>query len=362
MGGSARRVVKEPRVRTNWVKQIDGEGEFGPLSRLEATGTAQAALHERAAVAAAARFGNRVFVRGVVEVSNHCRQNCSYCGMRRDNRELDRYRAKLDQLLELVVHHRPQSITDINLQAGEDPVAVREVVVPLVREIRRRTGLGVSVCLGNLDHRQYAALREAGATIYILKFETANEGRYAELGAPGSLAKRLADIGHLAEAGWWVSSGFIAGLPGEGVGDLARSLELAASLPIAGCSVSPFIPGDATPQAKSPMGSLELTLNCMAALRLIRPDWVIPAVSALNLAGPDRGYRRGLATGANLATINMTPTEMRGDYLLYSRDRIIMTEGRILAALEAEGKIPSSTGLAAHFETRATAVESLSAV
>jgi biotin synthase len=94
------------------------------------------------------------------------------------------------------------------------------------------------------------------------------------------------------------------------------------------------------------VGDIEVTLNCMAALRRMRPDWVIPAVSALNLAEPTEGYRRGLRAGANLVTINLTPSEMRGDYLLYKRDRFIMTEERILEALTAEGLLPSKQSLA----------------
>ena len=120
---------------------------------------------------------------------------------------------------------------------------------------------------------------------------------------------------------------------------------LARQLPLAGCSVSPFIPGEATPLAPAPMGDIDLTLNCMAALRLMRPDWVIPAVSALNLAEPGNGYRRGLRTGANLVTINLTPSDMREDYLLYKRDRFIMTEERLLKAIEEEGLIPSRQSL-----------------
>ena len=139
--------------------------------------------------------------------------------------------------------------------------------------------------------------------------------------APGTYAERLAQVRHLAATGWNVSSGFIAGLPGQSEEELLENFTVAGALPLRGCSVSPFIPGEATPFASAPMADIELTLNCMAALRLMRPDWVIPAVSALNLAAPDAGYRRGLRTGANLVTINMTPDDLREDYLLYKRDR-----------------------------------------
>jgi biotin synthase len=313
---------------------------------LHARDGAQSALHEQAAQAARTRFGRNIFVRAVVEVSNFCRENCAYCGMRRSNRNLKRFRSHHDQLAELLIHHRPESVTDVNIQAGEDPVAVREVVLPLVRTLRNATRLGISVCLGSLDERVYADLKQAGARLYIIKFETANPARYAEMESPGSLPERIEKIRHLASTGWRVSSGFIAGLPGHTDDDLIANFTLARSLPLDGCSVSPFIPGEETPLAGAPLADINLTLNCMAALRLMRPDWVIPSVSALNLAEPGAGYRRGLRTGANLVTINLTPSEVRSDYLLYKRDRFIMTEERILAAIAAEGLIPSPQSLA----------------
>jgi biotin synthase len=313
---------------------------------LRSQGEAQKALHTSAAKVAFNQFGRKVFLRAVVEVSNFCRENCAYCGMRRDNRDLARFRARFDELAELIVHHRPASVTDINIQSGEDPVVVREVVLPLIRTIRRETSLGVSVCLGTLDANLYAELKKAGASVYIIKFEIADPSLYAKMSAPGNYAERLDHIRMLAGSGWRVSSGFIAGLPGQSEQELLSNFSLAGSLPLDGCSVSPFIPGDETPLAKSPMASIDLTLNCMAALRLMRPGWVIPAVSALNLAEPGQGYRRGLGTGANLVTINMTPSDVRGDYLLYKRDRFIMTEERILSAIAAEGLKPSKHSLA----------------
>lgn len=313
---------------------------------LQARGDAQAALHRQAAEMAARHFGRNVFVRAVVEVSNFCRENCAYCGMRRDNKALARHRANAEQLAELIVHHRPESVTDINIQTGEDPVAVREVVLPLVRTLRRATNLGISVCLGTLNAGLYSELKAAGASIYIIKFEMADRRRYAALEAPGTYDERIENIRHLAATGWQVSSGFIAGLPSQSDSELLKNFQLAAALPLRGCSVSPFIPGEATPLSNEPSSDIDLTLNCMAALRLMRPDWVIPAVSALNIAEPGKGYMRGLRTGANLATINMTPSEIREDYLLYRRDRFIMNEERILAAIEAEGLTPSTQSLA----------------
>ena len=312
---------------------------------LVGNGSHQAALHERAGAATRAQFGRRIFVRAVVEVSNFCRENCAYCGMRRDNRTLHRYRAKHEQLAELLLEHRPASVTDVNIQAGEDPVAVREVVLPLIHALRRESSLGISVCLGSLTPELYAELFAAGASIYIMKFEVGDAASYEKFEAPGAFAERLRNIRHLAATGWKVSSGFIAGLHDQTAADLAQNLRLAAKLPLHGCSVSPFVPGEDTPLAHDPASNANWTLNCMAALRLMRPDWIIPAVSALNLTAED-GYRRGLRAGANLVTINLTPTDLREDYVIYKRERFIMTEERVLHALATEGLMASATSLA----------------
>ncbi len=312
----------------------------------------QVALHERAGEATKVLFGRKVFVRGVVEVSNYCRQNCHYCGMRRDNRSLDRARAETDRIADLLIHHRPSSITDINIQAGEDPVAVREVVLPLLRILARETSLGLSVCLGTLDYRLYEELKAAGASIYVIKFETADPHDYRHLQAPGDLDERLQHIRWLAASGWAVSSGFIAGFPGDTEVDLLQNCQCAARLPLRGCSVSPFVPGEQTPLGDASAGDVESALNCMAILRLMRNDWVIPAVSALNSGCNTDGYQRGLRAGANLVTINLTPHDLREDYVIYKRDRFIMNEERVLRAIEAEGLSASSEPLKSLYMTR----------
>lgn len=318
---------------------------------LGAQGANQSAFHERAAAATREKFGKNVFIRAVVEISNYCRENCHYCGMRRDDRDLSRFRARHEQLAELVIHHRPASVTDVNIQAGEDPVAVREIAIPLIQTLRRETNLGISVCLGTLSPTLYDELQNAGASIYIIKFECAEPKQYELLEAPGTLDERLRHIRLLAEKNWNVSSGFIAGLLGQSPRNLLKNFELARALPLNGCSVSPFISGENTPLAKHPTANPEETFNCVAALRLMRPDWVIPAVSAFNLAAQD-GYRRGLRAGANLVTINLTPDEFRGDYIIYKRNRFIMTEERVLDAVAAENLAPSKMSLAEFYRAR----------
>lgn len=332
----------------------DGLSLIGLLAR----NGEQHLLHERAAALTRQTFGREVFVRAVVELSNFCRENCHYCGMRRSNRALERYRAQHDILAELLLNHLPASVTDINLQAGEDPIAVREIAIPLIKTLRSQTDLGISVCLGTLDHGLYRELHEAGASIYILKFETANFGSYKTFEAPGNFTERLDHIRWLANNGWNVSSGFISGLPGETPDDWLASLRLARDLPLSGCSVSPFVPGESTPLAAQHESDVEVVLNSMAIMRLMRPDWVIPAVSALNICQPGLGYRRGLRTGANLVTMNLTPAELRNNYVLYKRDRFIMDEERILGSIEAEGLRPSRVGLAEFWRARRAALAS----
>ena len=309
--------------------------------------TPHPSMHEQARAVRDDVFGRRVFVRGVVEVSSHCRENCRYCAMRRDNRALARYRLAVDELAELIIHHRPAAITDIDIQAGEDPVAVREIVLPLVRELRRRTDLGITLCLGTLSPREYDLLREAGGDYYVMKIETGNREHYDAIGAPGTLAERVAAIGYLANTGWKVSSGLIVGLPGQTPAHVEQTLNLLTLLPLAGCSVSPFVAGDQTPFGAAPNGDIEQTLNCVAWLRLRSPHWIIPAVSAMRLVSED-GYVRAFNAGANLATINLTPHAVRGDYPIYKRDRIIMDEERVLAAIAEAGCEISRVGIAEH--------------
>ncbi len=305
-------------------------------------------LHEKARAVRDEVFGRRVFVRGVVEVSSHCRENCGYCAMRRDNRALKRYRLAADALAELIIHHRPAAITDIDIQAGEDPVVVREVVLPLVRELRRHTNLGITLCLGTLSPHEYDQLLDAGGDYYVMKIETGNSEHYDFIGAPGTLAERVAAICHLAAKGWKVSSGLILGLPGQTQAQVEQTLNLLTLLPLAGCSVSPFVAGGQTPFGDAPNGDIEQTLNCVAWLRLRAPHWIIPAVSAMRLVSED-GYVRAFNAGANLATINLTPAAVRADYPIYKRDRIIMDEERVLSAIEEAGCSLSRVSIADHF-------------
>ncbi|MGD9896547.1 MAG: radical SAM protein [Candidatus Methylacidiphilaceae bacterium] len=309
-------------------------------SALEARADAQVSLWARAESAREGIFGKKIFVRGVIEVSSFCRQNCAYCGMRRENGALRRFRLARETLRRVIGECLPPSVTDLNFQAGEDPIALRELVLPLIEEVAKEKRLGLSVCLGTVDCRLYDELRQAGARGYIIKLETGDPEEYRRLQCPGTFERRLKAIRYLIQTGWAVSSGFILGLPNQTVDQVVATLELLRSLPISGCSVSPFIPGEETPLSWAKAADLDQTLNAVAILRLSSPRWVIPAVSALNLCSAS-GYVRALRAGANLTTINLTPSEWRGDYRLYRRNRWIMTEERVLRAIEEAGAQPS---------------------
>jgi biotin synthase len=226
-------------------------------------------------------------------------------------------------------------------------------VLPLARELRRHTSLGITLCLGTLSPHEYDQLREAGGDYYVIKIETGNAHHFQFIGAPGTLAKRVTAIRYLAGTGWKVSSGFIAGLPGQTPTQVEQTLDLLAELPLAGCSVSPFVAGGQTPFVGAPCGNINLTLDCLARMRLRAPHWLIPAVSAMRLVSED-GYGRAFNAGANLATINMTPRAVRADYPIYRRDRIIMDEECVLSAIAAAGCEPSRVGIAEHLRKKNT--------
>jgi biotin synthase len=321
-------------------------------SEYSALAPSEKTLHERAGALRDEVFGREIFVRGVIEVSNFCRQNCDYCGMRRDNRDLKRFRLELESLRELIRGGLPPMITDLNLQTGEDTVGVRELILPLIETIRQETNLGISVCLGTLDPKLYDELLQAGASYYIIKLETGNREHYRQVHAPGNYDQRLEAIRYLARTGWSVSSGFIVGLPGQTPAYIEESLELLGELPLAGASVSPFIAGEQTPFAGRPTAGFDLTLDCIARLRLRNPSYIIPAVSAMNIVRED-GYVRALRAGANLATINLTPSAKRDDYLLYKRSRCIMHEQRVHAAIEEADCTVSTVSIAETMKRRA---------
>ena len=216
-----------------------------------------AALEQRAGALRDEVFGRQVFVRGVIEASNFCRQNCNYCGMRRDNRDLKRFRLELESLREIVRHGLPDIITDLNLQTGEDPVGIREVILPLIETLRKETNLGVSVCLGTLDPKLYDELRQAGASYYIIKLETGNRDHYREIQAPGHIRAPAGGdpISRRERLGGFIRIHRRPARPDAG--HIEETLDLLGRLPLSGASVSPFISGEQTPFEGHPSGGFQ---------------------------------------------------------------------------------------------------------
>lgn len=308
------------------------------------------AMREKATLLRDEVFGRKAIVRAVIEFSNYCRQNCSYCGMRRSNQKLSRNRLLKDDIRRLVYDHLPRSVTDISFQAGEDPKAVEEILLPLVDEFSRNLPHGITLCLGNLPRNSLEQLYQAGARYYILKMESANAEHFHDIRAPGGrLAKRIEVIRTLKEVGFHVSSGIIYGLPGQTDNMVEEFFDLLTQLPLSGASVSPFIAGDMTPFNNQPNADIVATQNCLAALRVKFPRYIIPAVSAYSILDPE-GYVNALRFASNLVTINMTPEHDREGYPIYRSKRTIMHEQRVLRALDEADMTPSAEGLLSYLD------------
>ncbi|MEU3493186.1 radical SAM protein [Kitasatospora cineracea] len=281
-------------------------------------------LFRQARAARSAVFGDEVVVRGVTEITNQCRVNCVFCPMRRDNtRKNSDFRTESSQLVDVAASVKASGINVMFFQGGEIPQTTRVVGEALPGILDLYDGeVEILLNLGNKRRSEYEYLREQGATSYILKFET-SDPRLAEEVRQESLDSRLKCLQDLLDLGYRVGTGSIIGLPGQQVADVARDLVFARDLGVHMCSVAPFIPAPDTPLADHPAGDVELALNAIAVSRLLAPDWLVPAVSALSkIAG--EGQYRGLMAGANVITVNFTPDEQRDRYLIYGRDRFVV--------------------------------------
>ncbi len=304
---------------------------------ITARGDAQRRLHERAAAIRDRVFQRSVVVRGVVEITNICRVNCDYCPMRRDNtRRNTLYTLDGEQILSAASAVRDAGINAIVFQGGEIPQTTRLVadVLPQVRALfddRVEVLLG----LGVKTEAEYALLKDRGANTYILKHET-SDARLHRRSREEELDTRLNAIRTLLRLGYRVGSGCIVGLPGQSLESLADDILLAQSLGVHMCSASPFVPTPDTPLADAARGSTSHTLNAIAAMRIVNPDWLIPTVSALEQQTPG-GQCAGLRAGANVITVNFTPAERRQDYLIYGNSRHIVATDYVHRQLETAG-------------------------
>jgi len=274
--------------------------------------------------------GDDVHLRGLIEISNHCVRQCTYCGIRAGRRDLERYRMTAAEILVAARLAETLGYGTVVLQAGEDPGLTPAFVADLLRRLKGDTSLAVTLSLGERDDAEFALWREAGADRYLLRFETANRELYDRIHPPlgGRSSDRLAQLRRLRELGYEVGSGVMVGIPGQTWDDLAADIVLFAGLDLDMIGVGPYLPhpdtplGGATAVAAAPGGAQvpgdeATTLRVIALARLVCPWANIPSTTALATINRDRGREHGLERGANVVMPNLTPERYRVCYEIY---------------------------------------------
>ncbi|HIR50621.1 MAG TPA: [FeFe] hydrogenase H-cluster radical SAM maturase HydE [Candidatus Avoscillospira avicola] len=279
---------------------------------------------DRAALFALAReirarwFGNRVYIRGLIECTNYCKNNCLYCGIRRGNSHVQRYRLTQAEILACCEQGYRWGFRTFVLQGGEDPRLTPDWVAQVVREITRRfPDCAVTLSLGEWEREVYRLWYEAGARRYLLRHETADPAHYARLHPPAqTLSRRIACLYDLKALGYQVGAGFMVGSPGQSDDTLAQDFCFLQDLQPEMVGIGPFLPQHDTPFAQEPPGTLEDTLLLLALLRLTLPAVLLPATTALATLHP-RGRVLGMEAGANVVMPNLSPPAVRESYALY---------------------------------------------
>lgn len=286
-------------------------------------------------------FDTTVYPRGVLEISNHCALNCCYCGMRRNNSHLSRYRLTKNQIFNAARLMELSGVKSIMLQSGDDYSFPISEIVEIVRLLKSETQLHIILCLGERKRNDMVKLLNAGANMYILKLETINKNLFESLRPGKTFDQRLNLLLFLKEIGFEISSGFIVGLPGQSLDELVEGILLLKELDVHAASVSPFIPNDYSPLTGFPHGDFNITLNMIAALRILLGNILIPSVSALSMIDSE-GQVRGFNAGSNVITINFTPPSFSKEYVIYDSHRNIVT---LLSAIETIKKAGLSSSL-----------------
>lgn len=292
--------------------------------------TPRDALYARADAVRRARMGDAVFLRGIVEFSNICENDCLYCGIRKSNHGPKRYRIDDDEILAVARRMKAWGHGTIVLQSGEvDSRRENDRIARLVARIRRETDLAVTVSAGNRPRAVYASWRDAGMDRYLLRFETSDPAMFARLHPDCELAERLDCLAALRTLGVQVGSGFMIGLPGETLDILCDNILLVRDLDLAMCGVGPFIAHPDTPlagQRNAWADDPDICFAVIASLRLIDPDLRIPATTAFDALFPGTGRDLALQRGADVFMPNDTPGRFRRDYQLYP-DKPCVDEG-----------------------------------
>lgn len=274
-------------------------------------------LHEKAHDKRMSTYGNKVFMRGLIEFTNYCKSNCIYCGIRRDNKNADRYRLDKETILACCEEGYRLGYRTYVLQGGEDPYYKDEDVVDLVQSIKSAfPDCAITLSIGEKSKESYQKFKDAGADRYLLRHETNTKSLYESLHPGMSYEERQRCLKDLKEIGFQVGAGFMVGLPNQGVEDYVNDLLFLKELQPHMVGIGPFIPQSDTPLANETGGTLEMTCILLSIVRLLLPKVLLPATTALgSLDG--RGRERGLKAGGNVVMPNLSPTNVRDKYLLY---------------------------------------------
>ncbi len=291
-------------------------------------------------------LGQEVHLRGIIEFTNHCKQNCHYCGLRRENSKLSRYRLTAHEIITTARQAVALGYKTLVLQGGEDPYYSPQDIYELVKEIKKMD-VAVTLSLGEHDFDTYKLWREAGADRYLLKHETADPLLYARLRPGKSLEQRLQCQRWLKELGYELGSGCMVGLPGQTLDTLAEDLLLLKKMDVDMAGIGPFIPHPQTPLALAQQGTLEMTLKMVAVARILMPLVHLPATTALGTIHPE-GRERALLVGANVVMPNVSPAQYRALYQIYPNKICIQDEAArcrscITGKITALGRVVSES-------------------
>ncbi len=276
-------------------------------------------IRERALAVRKKIYGNKVFIRGLIEISNICKNNCLYCGIRRGNTDCERYRLDAEQILGCCEEGYALGFRTFVMQGGEDPYFTDELLCDIVKKIKTKyPDCAVTLSMGERSRESYEALRKAGADRYLLRHETANAEHYSRLHpSEMSFEARMRCLKDLKDIGFQTGCGFMVGSPYQTSEDIARDLKFIEEFSPEMCGIGPFIPHKATPFAHYPAGSVELTCYLLGIVRLICPTVLLPSTTALGSL-EEYGREKGILAGANVVMPNLSPMDNRAKYELYN--------------------------------------------
>lgn len=275
-------------------------------------------LAEAADIRRRENYGDKVYIRGLIEFTNYCRNNCYYCGIRRDNKKAERYRLTKDEILLCCDEGYKLGFRTFVMQGGEDPYYTDEMICDIVSKIKSRyPDCAVTLSIGEKPRESYQAFFDAGADRYLLRHETADPEHYGKLHPESmSLENRKECLFDLKEIGYQVGSGFMVGSPYQTTENLISDLRFLQKLQPDMIGIGPYITHADTPFAEFKSGDVMLTLRLVSILRLMFPYALIPSTTALGTIHP-QGRELGLKAGANVVMPNLSPVSVRKLYSLY---------------------------------------------